>query len=256
MRDARLLMAFALGIDVGRLTLVAHDPLPEDRRKFFMDLVEERERRRPVSQLVGGRWFRGRWFTVTGHTLDPRPDTELLVDLALEEPFTRVLDLGTGTGAIVVTLLAERAGAIGVGTDISAEAVLIAGENATRHGVADRLVLPLSEWWDDVGGSYDLIVSNPPYIAAEEMDELQPEVRDWEPRIALTDESDGLTAYREIAKGALDHLRDGGRLIVEIGHTQADAVSKLFIAAGLRDVRISKDLDGRDRCVQARAIFS
>ena len=119
--------------------------------------------------------------------------------------------------------------------------------------MADRLVLPLSDWFDDVGGRFDLIVSNPPYIALDEMAGLAPEVRDHEPREALTDEADGLTAYRIIARHASDHLRPGGRVLVEIGPTQAAAVAGFFRAAGLEDVTVHPDLDGRDRVVSARA---
>ena len=126
-------------------------------------------------------------------------------------------------------------------------------KNAEFNKVADRLILPVSDWFDDVGGRYDLIVSNPPYIAADEMAGLEPEVRDFEPRQALTDGGDGLSAYRTIARHAPDHLTPGGRLLVEIGPTQADAVCRLFREAGLEDVQVHPDLDGRDRVVGARA---
>jgi release factor glutamine methyltransferase len=201
---------------------------------------------------VGARAFWGREFRVTRDVLDPRPETETLVALALAEPFARVLDLGTGSGCILVTLLAERPGAQGVGTDISPQALLIAGENAARHGVEGRVVLTPSDWFADIGGRYDLIVSNPPYIAEGEMAGLAPEVRDFEPRGALTDEGDGLGAYRVLAAGAPGHLAPGGRLLVEIGPTQGAAVSRLFAEAGLERVAVHPDLDGRDRVVAAR----
>jgi release factor glutamine methyltransferase len=251
-RDARRLLAHALGVapDVlaGRMT----DPVPEAAEAAFAELVARRARREPVSHLTGSRAFWGRDFRVTRDVLDPRPETETLVALALAQPFARVLDLGTGSGCILVTLLAERPGAQGVGTDLSAPALLIAGENAARHGVAERLVLTPSDWFGDIGGRYDLIVSNPPYIAAEEMAGLAPEVRDHEPRGALTDEGDGLSAYRAIAEGAGRFLVPGGRLLVEIGPAQGPAVSRLFEAAGLERVAIHHDLDGRDRVVAAR----
>jgi len=174
------------------------------------------------------------------------------VELALAEPFNRVLDLGTGSGCILISLLAGQAEATGVGTDISPAAVLVAGENAVAHGVAARLVLPLSDWYADIGGRFDLIVSNPPYIAEDEMAHLDPEVRDHEPRLALTDGADGLTAYKSIAAGALDHLAPAGRLLVEIGAEQAAAVSRLFREAGLDAIAVHTDLDGRDRIVSAR----
>jgi release factor glutamine methyltransferase len=251
-RDARRLLAHALGVAPDVLAGRLPDPVPEAAAAAFAALVARRAAREPVSHLTGARAFWGRDFRVTRDVLDPRPETETLVALALAEPFARVLDLGTGSGCIVVTLLAERPAAQGVGTDISSEALLIAGENAARHGVADRLILTPSDWFGDIGGRYDLIVSNPPYIAAEEMAALAPEVRDHEPRGALTDGADGLTAYRAIAGGAARVLAPGGRLLAEIGPTQAPAVSRLFTEAGLERVTVHPDLDGRDRVVSAR----
>jgi release factor glutamine methyltransferase len=218
----------------------------------FETLVRRRAAREPFSHIAGYRDFWTHRFKVTPDVLDPRPETEVLVQAALAEPFTKVLDLGTGSGCILISLLAEMPNAKGVGTDLSDRALLVAGENAERIGVADRLVLPVSDWFADTGGTYDLIVSNPPYIGAGEMAALQPEVRDHEPRSALTDEADGLSAYRAIAAGAPDHLTPGGRLLVEIGPTQARAVSEIFRAAGLADIVVHPDLDGRDRVVAAR----
>ncbi len=218
----------------------------------FEVAVAKRVQRQPVSQIIGRRAFWRHEFTVTPDVLDPRPETETLVEAALAEPFSRVLDLGTGSGCILISLLAERPGATGVGTDVSERAVLVAGENAARIGVADRLILPLSDWYDDIGGRFDLIVSNPPYIAADEMAGLAPEVRDWEPRGALTDEGDGLAAYRAIAAGAANHLTPGGRLLVEIGPTQAASVTAIFRRSGFLDIGVQSDLDGRDRVVSAR----
>ncbi len=248
-RDARRLLAHALGVAPDVLAGRLSDPVPAG----FDALVARRAAREPVSHITGRRAFHGRDFRVTPEVLDPRPETEALVDLALARPFARVLDLGTGSGCILVTLLAERPGATGVGTDISPAALLVAGANAAAHGVADRLVLPLSDWFADIGGRFDLIVSNPPYIAAAEMAGLAPEVRDFEPALALTDGGDGLSAYRAIAAGARDHLVPGGRLLVEIGAAQGAAVAAIFEAAGLERVRRHPDLDGRDRVVFAEA---
>ncbi len=214
--------------------------------------VSEREKRRPVSQIVGKRDFWKGTFKVTCDVLDPRPETELLVELGLREPFERVLDLGTGSGCIVISLLAERPDARGVGTDVSDRALLVAGENARSMGVAERVILPLSDWYGDVGGRYDLVVSNPPYIAAEEIKDLPPEVRDHEPHLALAGGADGLSAYRAIAAGARSHLTPGGRLLVETGPTQAGRVRRLLADAGLESVAVHADLDGRDRVVEAR----
>ncbi|MEO1452340.1 MAG: peptide chain release factor N(5)-glutamine methyltransferase [Pseudomonadota bacterium] len=251
--DARRLMMAALGLSPAQFVVRARDPLDGDAATAFEAFVARRALRQPVSQIIGGRWFYGRWFKVTPDVLDPRPETETLIELALAEPFANVLDLGTGSGAILVTLLAERPEARGVGTDLSETGILVAGDNAAAHGVADRLILPVSDWWDDVGGSYDLIVSNPPYIAEDEMATLDPDVREWEPRMALTDGADGLSAYRAIAGDARHHLRPGGRLLVEIGAGQGPAVAGIFHAVGLEDITTHPDLDGRDRVVAARA---
>ena len=254
-RDARRLLAHALGVAPDVLAGRVSDPVPPVAASAFEALVARRALREPVSHLIGARDFRGRMFRVTPDVLDPRPETETLVALALDAPFSRVLDLGTGSGCILVTLLAERPDARGVGTDISPEALLVAGDNAAAHGVVDRIVLPLSDWFTDLGGRFDLIVSNPPYIAASEMAGLAPEVRDFEPRVALTDEGDGLAAYRAIAAGACNHLASGGRLLVEIGPTQGAAVCRLFEAGGLERVSVHPDLDGRDRVVAGRKAF-
>lgn len=251
-RDARRLLAHALGVAPDVLAGRMADLVPETAAKTLDALVARRVAREPVSHLTGTRAFWGREFRVTRDVLDPRPETETLVELALSEPFARVLDLGTGSGCILVTLLAERPGAQGVGTDVSPSALLIAGENAARHGVADRVILTPSDWFGDIGGQYDLIVSNPPYIASAEMAGLAPEVRDHEPRVALTDEADGLSAYRTIAGHAARFLTPGGPLVVEIGPTQGAAVSRLFAEAGLERIAVHPDLDGRDRVVAAR----
>ena len=169
---------------------------------------------------------------------------------ALERPFARVLDLGTGTGCLAVTLLAERPEASGVATDLSEAALAVARRNAEAHGVAERLELRHGDWWAPVEGRFDLIVSNPPYVAAAEMAGLAPEVR-AEPRLALTPGGDGLGAYRAIADGLLRHLVPGGRALLEIGATQGPAVAAILRAAGLDAVRLRPDMDGRDRVAEA-----
>lgn len=253
MRDARLLLAHALGLAADRLTLHIGDvPAPEAEARFEA-LVEARAARAPLSHLTGQRLFWGRPFRVTPDVLDPRPETESLVALALAEPFAQVLDLGTGTGAILLSLLAERPGAKGLGADLSPAALAVAQDNAQALGLTARAGFVLSDWWAQVQGRFDLIVSNPPYIALAEMPALSPEVRDHEPHLALTDGGDGLAAYRAIAAQASAHLVPGGRLIVEIGATQGPEVAAILARSGLADVTIHPDLDGRDRLVAARA---
>ncbi len=251
-RDARRLLAHALGVAPGRVTLILPDPLSAEAAARFEAALAARARRQPVSQIVGLREFHGHSFRVTPDVLDPRPETELLVDLALEGHFARVLDLGTGSGCILLCLLAARPGTTGLGADISARALAVAGENAARLRVADRTEFVLSDWFERVSGRFDLVVANPPYVAADEMPGLAPELRAWEPAIALSDGADGLEAYRAIAAGVAAHLAPGGHLMVEIGPTQGAAVAALFAAAGLEDVTVHPDLDRRDRVVTAR----
>ncbi|MCV2446878.1 peptide chain release factor N(5)-glutamine methyltransferase [Paracoccus sp. DMF] len=248
--DSRLLLAHALALPRHHLSAALAVPLPPEALRRFDAAVAARAARQPVSQILGRRAFWKHDFRVTADTLDPRPETETLVEAALAQPFASVLDLGTGTGAILISLLAERPGARGTGTDISAPALAVARDNAARLGVRADFIQ--SDWFLAVSGAFDLIVSNPPYIALAEMADLAPEVRDWEPRGALTDEGDGLSAYRAIAAGAPAHLNPGGRLMVEIGPTQGAAVAALMAAAGLEQPRILPDLDGRDRVVMAR----
>lgn len=248
--DARPLLAHALALPQERLTLALQDPLDPAVCARFEALIEARLTRRPVSHLIGQRLFWGRAFIVTEHTLDPRPETETLIAAALERPFRSLLDLGTGTGCILLTLLAERPEAAGLGVDLSEQALETARKNAERH--APRAELRASDWFSAVQGRFDLIVSNPPYIAAEEMADLSPEVL-HEPRMALTPEGDGLAPYRVIAARARDLLAPNGRLLVEIGPTQGPAVSGFFAAHGLQEIRVLPDLDGRDRVVAAIA---
>lgn len=220
--------------------------------RAFQALVERRSAREPLSHLIGYRDFYKHRFAVSSDVLDPRPETETLIEQALDGPFESVLDLGTGSGCILLSLLAERAGARGVGTDVSAAALTIAQRNVAKLELDHRTTLLQSDWYSAVTGSFDLIVSNPPYIAIDEMAGLQPEVRNHEPRMALTDEGDGLACYRTIVAGAPSHLVAGGRLIVEIGPTQAKAVSAMMADAGFADIHVTLDIDGRDRVVAAR----
>ena len=253
-RDARRLLAHVLKVPAGRLTLFLPEPVQPELQVLYKVLIDRRADRVPVSHLTGRRLFYGRDFLVTPEVLDPRPETEILIEAALSAPFKRVLDLGTGSGCILLTLLCEREGTVGVGTDLSEAALDVAFWNRNALKLEPRAALARGDWFGALGGAperFDLIVSNPPYIALSEMSGLAPEVRDHEPRMALTDEADGLAAYRAIASGAAGHLRPGGRLLVEIGPAQGRAVADLFRAAGLQRVSVIPDLDGRDRVVAA-----
>ncbi|THH38438.1 peptide chain release factor N(5)-glutamine methyltransferase [Aliishimia ponticola] len=251
-RDARILLAHAASVDAARITLIAPEDLSPDIEERFVNLVSLRAVRVPVSHLIGEREFYGRRFKVSRDVLDPRPETETLIETALAAPFGSVLDLGTGSGCILVTLLAERPQAVGTGVDISEAACLQASANAVLHGVEARADLRKSDWFDGVEGRFDLIVSNPPYLSADEMQNVQPELQQHEPRIALTDEADGLSVYRIIARDAARFLSPGGRVMVEIGWTQAQDVCAIFDAAGWQTIRVLQDLGGKDRVIQAQ----
>ncbi|MEL7013722.1 MAG: peptide chain release factor N(5)-glutamine methyltransferase [Pseudomonadota bacterium] len=250
-REARLIVAAALGIGQDRVSLMQPDPLPEPAEDQLSAMAARRCGREPLSHILGLRAFYQHEFRVTGDVLDPRPETEALVRAALAVPFTRVVDLGTGSGCILLSLLLARPEAQGVGTDVSEPALTVAAENAERLGVLSRVILTVSDWLHDLDDRFDLIVSNPPYIAAADMAALDPELA-FEPRIALTDEADGLTAYRAIVAAAPRCLNANGWLMVETGWTQGPQVAAMFQKAGFDAVKILPDLDGRDRVVQGR----
>ena len=252
-RDARALLAEAAGIDASRVMLEGDMVLGSP--VSFDEMLERRAGGEPVSKILGRRQFWGRDFVVTRDTLDPRPETETLIAAALElGPVASLADLGTGSGIIAVTLLAEWPEARATVTDVSEAAMKVALENAEAIGVADRMTSVPSngEWFPQSFGNYDLILSNPPYITAAEMAELSREVREHDPEVALTPGGDGLEPYRAIARDVREHLRPGGHVLVEIGWKQGADVAALFNAAGLADVRVLPDMDGRDRAVLGR----
>ncbi len=215
-----------------------------------------------MSRITGAREFYGRRFLVDPHALDPRPDTESLIEGALElverngwrkRPL-ELLDLGTGTGCILITLLAELPQATGLGTDISSGALALAAANARRLGVADRTSFIAGDWLEAIAGEFDLILANPPYLAASEIAPLSKEVAEFDPRRALDGGRDGLDAYRRIAARAGQVLAPTGRILVEIGATRAEAVAGILRGAGLRldeAQGIRPDLAGRPRSVMA-----
>ncbi len=251
--DARLLLQASAGLT--HTDIVAEPDLilaPEVVDKFWT-LVERRSAFEPVSRILGVREFYGRDFKITPAVLDPRADTETLIGVGLalakgKETF-RFLDLGTGSGAIAVTLLAELPMALGVATDVSGEALAVAKANAVTHGVADRLSLLKADWYGGVAGNFDLIVSNPPYIPAGEIEGLGPEVRDYDPDLALAGGADGLAAYRRIAAGAQRFLAPSGHVLVEVGATQAQAVNAIFAEEGFVPAGQFRDLGGHARAL-------
>lgn len=249
MRDARLLAADAAGVAPDRMTLLAPDPAAADALARLDAHVAARASGRSLAHVIGRKTFWGREFRVDPNVLAPRPETEVLVAAALRSGWSRVIDLGAGSGCIAVTLLAERPGARGTATDLSPGALTVACRNAEAHGVAGRLDLARADWWDGLTGRFDLVVSNPPYLAEAEIAGLAPEVL-AEPRMALTPGGDGLGAYRAIAAGLTVHLGLGGTCLLEVGPTQAEAVAAVMTDAGLTVLDVLRDLDGRDRVVR------
>ena len=251
-RDARALVAHTLGVAPNRVVLQGPDVMDGAAMDRLTGYVQRRAQREPVAKITGMRQFWGREFHISAAVLDPRPETETVIVEALKQPAATVLDLGTGSGILAVTLLAEWHQASALASDICPSALAVARTNATRFAVEDRLTFVRGNWFDAVQGRFELIVANPPYIAFEEMAALERDVRDHDPHIALTPGGDGLDAYRAIALRASDHLTSGGRVIVEIGHRQAAAVMQLFQDAGLTSLRCHADLAGRDRIISAR----
>lgn len=247
-RDSRALMAAALGVPAMRVTVMAGEPIGAEQALRFEAMLVERSRARPVAQIVGERAFWGRHFVVTGDVLDPRPETEILVARALDGPApARILDLGTGSGAILVSLLAEWPRAQGLGTDLSEPALAVATRNAVRHGVADRAAFRRADWGAGIEGGFDLVLSNPPYIPAAEVETLSRDVRDWEPREALTAGPTGLEAYARIAADLGRLLAPGGRALFEFGAGQGADAAALFRARGFERIAFHVDFDGRER---------
>ena len=250
----------AFGLD--RLNLVnrERDLATPEALKALQDMAARRLRGEPVVRILGEKEFYGRPFTLGEATLVPRPETEMLVVRGLEllegKHHKAVLDLGTGTGCIAISILAESPSAQGVAVDLSPEALVTALHNADRHRVEKRLSLRKGSWFEPLqaGEAFDLIVSNPPYIASVEIDGLAVEVKDHVPRLALDGGPDGLEPYRLIIRGAARWLKPDGAVLVEIGSTQAIAVTALFIQSGFRDVRVHQDLAGLDRVVEGHHI--
>jgi len=250
--DARRLMAHALGISRDRLTLALTEDISPEAVERFGIAIKDRAAHKPVAQIVGHREFYGRQFTVNGDVLDPRPETEILVNAALARPFERVLDMGTGTGCILLSLLAERPDARGLGVDISAPALNVARANCRSLGLESRAEFALSDWFSAVSGAFDLVVANPPYIAQDEMAALAEDVRLYEPKEALTPGPLGLEAYQRIAARLPHFLAENGRVFLETGPTQGRDVVALFEAAGLIFVTAHTDMDGRNRVVEMK----
>ncbi|THD81120.1 MAG: peptide chain release factor N(5)-glutamine methyltransferase [Phenylobacterium sp.] len=252
--DARLLVEAAAEATRADIVTDPHRPLSPAQEQTLTDYLSRREHREPVSQILGRKGFWKIMLGVNSHVLTPRPDTETVVDVALkdfpEHAAWSVLDLGVGSGAILLSILAERPAARGLGVDISPEAIAVARDNAAGLGLASRVALLRGDWTSGLAeANFDLVVANPPYIATDIIETLEPEVSRWEPRLALDGGADGLDAYRTLAPEILRVLKPGGRFAVEIGYDQKEAVEALFGGAGAVEVRTVRDLADRDRVV-------
>jgi release factor glutamine methyltransferase len=252
--DARMLVEAAMGCRRIDLVTDPYRAVTEEQAATLDAYVDRRARREPVSRILGAKGFWKIMLRVTPDVLTPRPDTETILDVVLasfdEHRRFRVLDLGVGSGAILLAILAERPLATGLGIDVSEEAIAVARDNAGHIGVDNRAAFLRSDWTAGLEGEeFDVVVSNPPYIPSHVIDTLEPEVKDHEPRLALDGGADGLDHYRLLAPEVLRVLKPEGLFALEIGHDQAEAVEALMREAGAEGVRTVKDLGTRDRVV-------
>ena len=264
-REARLIAELAAGMPAAASLAAPETVLGTDAKRRLDAVLARRMAREPLSRIRGTREFWGMSFALSPATLDPRPATETLVEAALEridrrdlrQAPLRILDLGTGSGCILIALLASLPQATGLGADLSQEALSTAKDNASHHGVSARTSFIVSDWLGSVTGAFHIIVANPPYIRCSEIVELEPEVSRFDPRLALDGGEDGLEAYRKIASEAGRHLEPGGDLLLEVGQGQGDGVAALLTEAGLAGdgarIEITKDLAGLDRVVAIAA---
>jgi release factor glutamine methyltransferase len=257
--DTRMLLCAILGIDAARLITEPDHRLGEAAGALAA-AASRRVAREPVSRILGMREFYGRSFEVTPATLDPRPDSETIIDTVLayardnggRDRHWRILDVGTGTGCLLVTLLAELPNATGLATDLSRDALAVASRNANRIGVGSRTELLIADGLEGVPAGFDILVSNPPYIPRREIAALAPEVRDYDPRLALDGGDDGLAVYRRLA-GRFSYVIPDGYICLEVGRGQAGQVARLLVAEcgglGWPAPQVIADLNGVERCV-------
>lgn len=252
--DARLLLEAVCGTDRNDLLAHGEQPVMSQAEEKYLNWIRQRAEHIPLQQLTGEQDFMGLIFSVNEHVLIPRQDTEILVEEVLKELHDRmrILDMCTGSGCILLSLLHYSNDCEGLGVDLSAEALEVAGQNVLKvltPEKAEHAHFLQSDLFEKVEGKFEIIVSNPPYIASAEVEKLMPEVRDHEPRMALDGTEDGLHFYRRIIKEAGKHLVNSGMLFFEIGYDQGQAVSELMRAGGYREVQVVQDYAGLDRVV-------
>lgn len=249
-REARILLEFVLKNQEKFLN--TNHNISNNDFIIFQRLIKKRLKFQPISQIIGERYFWKNKFFINSDVLDPRPDTETLIEHTLSfGSFFNILDLGTGSGCIILSLLDEYNAAMGIGVDKSKKALNVAQKNAELLNLNDRVKFQLGNWCDGLDNKFDLIVSNPPYISEKEILGLSNDVINWEPRIALTPEGDGLGAYKNIINGVKNILIPNGRLIFEIGHAQGNEVSDLLKRNNFKEINIVKDINNKDRVISA-----
>lgn len=258
--DARLLLEHASGLSSTDLAMQAKQEAGATLIHEAQALVALRLTGMPVAKIIGHKEFWGRRFHVSPAVLDPRPDSETLIEAALallpEDKALRLIDLGTGSGCLLLTLLAERPLARGLGIDKSRAALSLARRNAhfldLNLGLRRRVALRHGDWLHGVNATADMIIANPPYIESDTIDRLDRDVRLFDPRLALDGGSDGIGPYHALIAPSFQCLTGGGHLLLEIGVTQAEAISALMAAAGFADISLRQDLAGRDRVLIGR----
>ncbi|MFH1157668.1 MAG: peptide chain release factor N(5)-glutamine methyltransferase [Pseudomonadota bacterium] len=256
--DTRLLVQDVLKISHEELLLNSSKLVSDSESKKLAEVMQRRILREPVSRITGARSFWKSEFKITPETLDPRPDSEILIESALtiadkEAPLT-ILDLGTGTGCLLLSLLQELPQATGIGIDISAGAIQVALQNAAALGLSERVSFKAMNWTEMAGETpFDLVISNPPYIPESDISTLEPEVRRHDPLLALSGGTDGLDCYREIAALLPGLLTGTGYLFLEIGSTQARSVKDILAERGVRVLKVAQDLAGHNRCIVAHS---
>jgi release factor glutamine methyltransferase len=260
--DVRILVGAVLGLDLTGMIAAAKRILSADEAERLEGFAQRRMADEPVARIIGLKEFWGLPLRLSSETLVPRPDTETVVEAALEflraesicDHSLRIADLGTGSGAILLALLSELPNAFGIGTDISVAALRTAHDNARHLGLASRAAFVACDYASALSGPFDLIVSNPPYIRSADIASLGIEVRDHDPRLALDGGADGLDAYRLIAPQSARLLAPGGAIVLEVGHNQSDEVGSLIWAAGLTLFASKSDLAGVRRAVMGRKL--
>ena len=250
--DAWYLLEWVSGISRGHYLAYPEEELTSDQEASFQKALAQRAERIPLQHITGEQEFMGLSFKVSDKVLIPRQDTEVLVEEALKylKPGMKFLDLCTGSGCILLSLLHSCPGAEGTGSDLSGEALQVAEENRQRLGIQAELIK--SDLFEEIEGNFDMIVSNPPYIRSGEIDHLMEEVRLYDPRMALDGHEDGLYFYREIAKESPRFLKSGGMLLLETGYDQGESVPQLLREQGFREIEVIRDLAGLDRVVIGR----